>query len=237
MSSKKDTNPDLGKVTYLSVVPNKSDKIYQDIDSIISIGINSSKNLNFGKKVIYTCVEPTTDPLDFEIKMIDEIPHNKFGDEILGIYANSFDTEYVINFHCDGFIQNPSAWSDSYLDYDYIGAPIYYRGEILCGNGGFSLRSKRICQRIYELFEKNKNQLQGYNEDVIVSYFLKDQLKEEGFRIPNLDIASKFSTEHYSEDHSNFGSSFGMHEITALYNKPLIDHRKKLQFKTRWGIN
>ena len=41
-------DPDLSKVTYLSVVPNKSDKVYQDIDSIISIGINSSKGLNFG---------------------------------------------------------------------------------------------------------------------------------------------------------------------------------------------
>lgn len=230
-------DPDLSKVTYLSVVPNKSDKVYQDIDSIISIGINSSKGLNFGKKIIYTYVEPTVDPIDFEIKMIDEIPHDKFGDEIFKIYAESFDTEYVINFHCDGFIQNPKAWSNSYLDYDYIGAPIYYGGKIFCGNGGFSLRSKKICQRAYELFIDNKNYLRNHNEDVVISYFLRNQLENEGFRIPSLDVASRFSTEHHSEDRFNFESSFGMHEIEALYNPSLIHHRKKLQFKTRWGLN
>lgn len=231
------TDSDLSEVTYLSVVPNKSNKIYQDIDSIISIGVNSSKNLNFGKKIIYTCVKPNIDPVDFEIKMIDEIPHNKFSDEIFKIYANSFDTEHVINFHCDGFIQNPDAWSNSYLDYDYIGAPIFYRGEIFCGNGGFSLRSKKICQRAYELFEENKNHLRNHNEDVVISYFLRNQLKNEGFRIPNLDTASRFSTEHYSEDHFNFENSFGMHEIEALQKPSLIQSRKKLQFKTRWGLS
>lgn len=229
-------DPDLSKVTYLSVVPNKSDKVYQDIDSIISIGVNSSKGLNFGKKIIYTCIEPTVDPVDFEIKMIDEIPHKEFSNEIFKIYAESFDTEYVINFHCDGFIQNPSSWSDSFFGYDYIGAPICYGGKISCGNGGFSLRSKKICRRVHKLFEENKEVLKDHNEDVIISYYLKDQLEEEGFRIADLDIASEFSTEHYSVDESNFKHSFGMHEIAALYKPWLIDHRKKIQFKTRWGF-
>ena len=68
----------LKKITYLSIVPNYSEKEYQDIDSIIKIGNNSSNKLDFEKKIIYTCQEPTIDPGNFEIKMIDEIPYKEF---------------------------------------------------------------------------------------------------------------------------------------------------------------
>ena len=72
----------LEKVTYLSIVPNESDKKYQDVDSIIKIGNYTSKNLNFGKKIIYTYKEPTIDPQDFEIKIIDKVPYEDFNNYI-----------------------------------------------------------------------------------------------------------------------------------------------------------
>jgi len=222
---------DLRDVTYLAIFANETDKIYQDIDSIIKIGQNSSRGLNFGRKIVYTFKEPTVDPKDFEIKMIQEIDFKDFNGQILKFYAEAFETKFMINFHSDGFIQNPYAWSNDFLNFDYIGAVNYYRGETLCGNGGFSLRSKNLCEKSYHLFEKNKSELEGLPEDVIVSYLLRSDLEENGFSFADLDTASKFSTEHYSTNSDYFQSSFGMHEIDSLSSRFLINHRKDLQLK------
>lgn len=62
-------------------------------------------------------------------------------------------TNILLNIHDDGFVINPGAWTDEFLEYDYIGAlwPIGLHYPIVtpqdrCGNGGFSLRSKRFLE-------------------------------------------------------------------------------------------
>lgn len=262
---------DLSKVTYLSIVPNKSSKPYQNIDSIVKIGNQSSSKLNFGKKIIYTYKEPTIDPGDFEIKIIDEVPYEDFNEYITEFYANSFDTEFMINFHCDGFIQKPEAWNDNFLNYDYIGAPIILNFQNInkssqntvfpvIGNGGFSLRSKKLCQKIKKLKEINylPKYLNCFNgsfisedfyqklpfyfrhEDVYIGLFCKDILESYGFKFPDENIASMFSTEHYgfkngelSFNYDIYTNSFGFHEIENLkcsekIKKFRIDLQKKL---------
>jgi len=247
----------LKNVTYLSFVPNESDKKCQDIDSIVRIGINSSKDLNFGKKIIYTYKEPTINTKDFEIKIVDEIPYDDFGNVIYDFYAESFDTDFVINFHSDGFIQNPKAWTDDFLNYDYIGAPIYTTNTFpFVGNGGFSLRSKKICEKVKKL--KDINYLPRYldcfkgnfisedfyenlplnfkNEDVYIGLFCKDILDSYGFKFADLNTASKFSTEHIAfvnnsptKNPNVYDNSFGFHEIEKLFNEPLKIKRRKIQ--------
>ena len=39
------------------------------------------------------------------------------------------DTNFVLTIQHDGFIINPDAWRDDFLDYDYIGAFIAMHGE------------------------------------------------------------------------------------------------------------
>ena len=65
------------------------------------------------------------------------------------------DSDFALTIQHDGFIINPNAWRDDFLDYDYIGAPWPWReqgfvtpfGEhISVGNGGFSLRSKKLLE-------------------------------------------------------------------------------------------
>jgi hypothetical protein len=252
----------LKNITYLSIVPNKSEKEYQDIDSIIKIGNNSSSELPFGKKIIYSCQKPNIDPGDFEIKIIDEIPYEEFNNFVSLKYSELFDTEYSINFHSDGFIQNQNAWSDKFLEYDYIGAPIKlpttkkneYQGVV--GNGGFSLRSKKICEEIKKL--RLNNYLPMYldifgdkfiteeifnmippffkNEDTYIGLFCKKILEENGFKIADFHTASLFSTEHfsglnnqYSENYDDMVSSFGFHEVNYLQIPSVAAYRKKIQ--------
>ena len=63
-------------------------------------------------------------------------------------------TDYVLLVHPDGFVVNPSKWSDDFLQFDYIGAPwrlpkdrISFRdhyGNIIRVGNSVSLRSKRL---------------------------------------------------------------------------------------------
>lgn len=39
------------------------------------------------------------------------------------------ETPHVLVVQYDGFILNPDAWTDEFLEYDYVGAPWWYEDE------------------------------------------------------------------------------------------------------------
>jgi|TARA_R110002020_G_scaffold425094_1_gene634541 RimJ/RimL family protein N-acetyltransferase len=224
---------DLSNVTYLSIIGNDSPKEYTDIDSIIKIGQYSSRNINFGRKVIYTHKEPSVDVGDFEIVKIDEVPYEEFSQFVIRNYGNFFETEYMLNFHGDGFIQNADAWDDAFFAYDYIGAPFDAGGElpICAGNGGFSLRSKRFCEKVRELYKRldeadpvimspNGREMRNQQEDILVcGVFNHDLIFESGLLFADKFTCSSFSTEYLSAVYSDFINSFGFHEINSLHGE------------------
>jgi len=55
-----------------------------------------------------------------------------------------FDTDYVLICQHDGYVLHGYCWDDAFYDYDYIGAPWIYEHGRNVGNGGFSLRSRRL---------------------------------------------------------------------------------------------
>jgi hypothetical protein len=58
-------------------------------------------------------------------------------------------TEFVLLVQWDGFVVNADAWSDEFLDYDYIGAKwTFHHDGHTVGNGGFSLRSRRLLEAL-----------------------------------------------------------------------------------------
>src|SRR4051812_24457294 len=69
----------------------------------------SSEDIEFGaRKVIF---DMDCDSIDkWNYKIIYELP-------------NYITTEYCMLIHSDGYIINPLLWDDSWLSYDYIGAP------------------------------------------------------------------------------------------------------------------
>jgi hypothetical protein len=53
-------------------------------------------------------------------------------------------TSHILVIQHDGYVIDGSVWDDEFLEYDYIGAPWNYKDDRNVGNGGFSLRSKRL---------------------------------------------------------------------------------------------
>ena len=123
------------------------------------------------------------------------------------------NTEYVLVIQYDGFVINPSSWRQEFLEYDYIGAPWVYRenayvtpfGEhVRVGNGGFSLRSKKLlevplkteipfdCTKgdFYKHFNAN-----NFNEDGCIAVHNRHLYEEQGCKFAPLEVAVHFSHE------------------------------------------
>ena len=132
---------DLSRVTYysaahngLAATSNKNLKEENNIDRVLKIGHETSKGIRFGRKILITSIKPDCETYDFDIKIVKGIHHLEYSKWISENLHQLIDTDFSLNFHSDGMVQNPLAWSDDFYNYDYIGA-IFMRG--LVGNGGF----------------------------------------------------------------------------------------------------
>ena len=63
--------------------------------------------------------------------------------------ADYIATDYALVIQWDGFVIDGGMWADEFWNYDYIGAKWpHVAGDFRVGNGGFSLRSKRLLDAL-----------------------------------------------------------------------------------------
>jgi len=127
--------------------------------------------------------------------------------------------------HSDGFAVNKEAWTDEFLEYDYIGAA-WSNGMV--GNGGFCLRSRKLYDALlymnigyktpdYKDYLNNSeyyvitNGEQLVPEDNIICKIYKHTLETKyGIKFAPTHIANRFSVEH-NYNHEWVGKSLGFH--------------------------
>ena len=111
-------------------------------------------------------------------------------------------TDCVLIVQWDGWVSNASAWRDDFLDYDYIGAVWPWHPEGLrVGNGGFSLRSKRLL----ELTAEPKFVYKDLNEDDLICHINRDYLVSNGIKFAPEELARYFSFERELTNLQTFG--------------------------------
>lgn len=170
-----------------------------------------SSYINFGESKILTSLEINSPEIVKipNISSIDEYSNFMIYD--LPKYVN---TEHVLVAQWDGFIRNIELWDDEFLKYDYIGAPwpeeVLYNGvpkNFNVGNGGFSLRSKRLI----DFVSTDKKLTHHYLEDVMICQLNRAYLEATGFTFAPLELAEKFSWECGPQR-----DSFGVHKMFKL---------------------
>jgi hypothetical protein len=133
--------------------------------------------------------------------------------------------DYNLIVQYDGFAINNEAWIDSFLSYDYIGAPWT---DGIVGNGGFSLRSRKLYDALLELNPETNSNLYDepeinvvlkddrkyIPEDVIIGRILRNKLIEDyDIKFAPKGVASRFSVEYVlrgAQQHWR-GRSLGFH--------------------------
>jgi hypothetical protein len=199
-----------------------------DIERLVLACNISTKNINFGSVKLLTSLK-SNDP---RIITIDPITSTEsYSEFMIKDLHKHVETPFVIIFQYDGFILNSEAWDNNFLDYDYIGAPWYHLGDLHVGNGGFSLRSKRLI----DWLAKNYNSVEAriHPEDVFISRFARPLVEAEGMKFATEEIASKFSKE--GNEHSvMWNGEFGFHGITytdlSYWKEKNPDYDKRLNY-------
>lgn len=154
------------------------------------------------------------------IPRLDIVGYSQF---ILGDLYKYVETEYCLVVQSDGFVLNANKWNPIFLEYDYIGAPWpmdlkLQPGNITLdltrnsvGNGGFSLRSKRLLQETAKI---NFHDLSfpTKSEDLILCHFLFQEMLNAGVKFPAPELAAQFSIESPTAAYGqNPSTSFGFH--------------------------
>ncbi len=174
---------------------------------VVLISDQKPKNLN-GKITFKQCPP---------MKNIDE--YSKF---MLYDLTKYITTEYALVVQYDGYVLRPKQWHTIFLKYDYIGAPwekdAHFTKDgknVRVGNGGFSLRSKKLLNIFNDLqLPFTDNGTGFYNEDGMISNYYRKELEQHGIRYAPVEIASLFSCEVICPD--SYPKPFGFHKNQRL---------------------
>lgn len=146
--------------------------------------------------------------------------YNQYIIEQLPLHATA--THYII-LQYDGFILNPSQWDDDYLRYDYVGAPWPNYEYHRVGNGGFSLRSRRLIH-VTSTYARLRSL--GEAEDVFIGRTIRPLLEVRNqVSFAPEDVAARFSFESPCYPMM----AFGFH---GVFNLPLAYRGRMEQFVT-----
>lgn len=125
------------------------------------------------------------------------------------------ETDNILVVQYDGMATDSASWNPEFLRFDYIGAPWYWRNDYKVGNGGFSLRSRRLMDLVanheYAFIE-------NLNEDENICIYNRQQLETAGMLFANIEKAAKFSHEREAGKKDTFG-------FHGMFNVPFyLDH-------------
>jgi hypothetical protein len=174
----------------------------------------SRKNIRFKKVIIVTHEKPASLPDDVKFEVCEVmnsiVDYNRY---IIYNLHKHIDTEYCLLIQHDGYVVRPEKWQDCFLEWDYIGAPwpikenAYidpFGDHIRVGNGGFSLRSKKLLEVPLKTkieFEVNIGEFykhmnaNSYSEDGNICVHNRHIFKEFGCRFAPVELAAQFSQE------------------------------------------
>lgn len=161
-----------------------------DIQRLIIARNICTQDIEFWAVKLLTSIE-SNDADTVKIDHIDSI--EKYSEFMIKKLDDHVDTDFVLIFQYDGFILSAKNWRDEFLNYDYIGAPWigYYEEntEQNVGNGGFSLRSKKLIK----ILAKDNHIKLGAPEDIIISRQYRDYLENMDIQYAPEEIAGMFA--------------------------------------------
>lgn len=124
-----------------------------------------------------------------------------YSDFILTQLVHYVETSHCLVIQWDGHVLDASRWHPDFLGYDYIGAswPQFDDSHDV-GNGGFSLRSRRLMQLCRDpAFHPS------HPEDVAIGRVNRNWLERQGMRFAPRVLADWFAAERAGDVAASFG--------------------------------
>jgi hypothetical protein len=141
-------------------------------------------------------------------------------------------TSHVLIAQWDGFAIHPEHWKPEFIQCDYIGPPTWRHRRLpdrrrvnkdVVGNGGFSMRSKRLAEATASLTDERHPESPW--EDVYLCIQLRPELEQRGLRFATEDLGWHWGQNYYPE--KPLDGRFGFHGNSLL---PIVKRR----LESRW---
>jgi hypothetical protein len=173
------------------------------IDETIKTLMFSSKNINFAEVKLITHEKPHNLPSKIKYEHVENITDvNKYSYNMVFNLADYIQTDFVLVIQHDGFVVNSNSWREEFLNYDYIGGAWNHKHfidrngkQIRIGNGGASLRSKKLL----EIPKKHNMKWMAYdgnfNEDTQICVWNRNLFLDNGVVFADFDVSKYFSHE------------------------------------------
>lgn len=196
-------------ISYVGVHGKADDQ--KTADFMCRVGDRIGELIQFSDMLILTASMPSFQPKIARVIPIQPLNYDQYNELAMKGLGRWAKADYIMTIHDDGFVVNPHMWSDEFLQFDYIGAPWKlgcgwsWEGREV-GNGGFSLRSRRLyneCQSI--------PYMSGAHEDGIICLQNRDRLMSKGIKFGTLEVAYRFSIEAPFDDNHSIENCFGFH--------------------------
>lgn len=130
-------------------------------------------------------------------------------------------TAHLLVVQWDGYLLDAAQWDPSFLACDYIGAPLRHEPpERAVGNGGFSLRSRRLLQALMD-----PAMVVRHPEDLCICHDNRQRLESaHGIRFAPPELAARFAYERLLPS----GPTFGFHGLFNLHRVMSRDQLHRL---------
>jgi len=186
----------LSNVTLLCVETREPELAHWAIDRCLS-------DTQFAKVVLITNLERVqTKRADIDYVQSPSIKTTRdYSELLLSGISQYVESSHVLVIQWDSFVVHPQLWIDEFLQYDYIGPVWPHHPEAPVGNGGFSLRSKKLLNAI-----KLPGFIKKHPEDYCICADNKDFLEQKNIQIAPVNIAEQFAVERTS-----WHAAFGFH--------------------------
>ena len=207
---------ELPNVTLLSATSSEMDAAQ------ISMRI-SLHNIEFAKSRLLCSSPPKQKYPDIECVTIPPLKSvDMYNQMIFQNLHKYFETSHCLIVQADSFVVNSDLWKKEFLDFDYIGGPwpnkIEVKPDLILnleknpvGNGGFSLRSRKLVETTSKIDFQSLN-FPMKAEDVVICHYLYQKMIDNGIRFAPPKLAAQFSMENV--DHlygQNVNTVFGFH--------------------------
>src|SRR5687768_728738 len=192
--------PDLSSVTLVAVTSISLAATVRALE-------RSMAQADFGAVLLLSDREPDAARPGSEWRRIRRIAsREQYSWFMLRELAAHIATPFALCVQWDGYALNGARWSEAFLEYDYIGAPWpQFDDDYRVGNGGFSLRSRKLLQASAKLPVRP-----GDAEDIAICRTHRRRLeKEAGVRVAPEEVARAFSFERLPRT----GAEFGFHGV------------------------
>lgn len=179
----------------------------------------SKKGLKFADCVLLSPSSEYSNTEGIDIINIEKMSYEDWNKFMLFEADKHFTTSHYLFIDTDGFVINPNLWNDSFLEYDYIGASWDYHTHItnspvvddvvkqkgkavtnLVGNGGFTMRSKKLTSLIPKCTDTRYTP-----EDVFLCINNYEFFKEQGVKYAPIELANLFSQDPLVNKNNTFG--------------------------------